>query len=249
MWTVGRVTNAFISTGAGLGPAQSPSHSKGPIVSQTRGQTFSGDIDETRLCVRQVRVRPRLRRLQGRVPAEAAVRARVHAARPVVGAVSAGVAGQPEAVQHGAGVRHARRRHGHGGRRVVDPVPGRGRGPVGRPRRRRVPRLDGGAGQRPAERVRLRVRRHIRGGNAGRTPGQTEAAAAAAAAPTAGANSVRCQGKPPTRSLGLRGDFDATVREHGGNAVRFPERFFSSRVNNDRRPIVIDLCRLLSPVP
>lgn len=165
------------------------------------------------------------------MPAEAAVRARVHAARPVVGAVSAGVAGQPKAVQHGAGVRHARRRHGHGGRRVVDPVPGRGRGPVGRPRRRRVPRLDGGAGQRPTERVRLRVRRHIRGGNAGRTPGQTEAAAAAAA-PTAGANSARYQGKPPTRSSGPRG----FRRDVEGSTLDFPNDFFrrSLRVKNDR---------------
>lgn len=152
------------------------------------------------------------------MPAEAAVRARVHAARPVVGAVSAGVAGQPEAVQHGAGVRHARRGHGHGGRRVVDPMPGRGRGSVGRPRRRRVPRLDGGAGQRPAERVRLRVRRHIRGGNAGRTPGQT--AAAAAAASTAGTQRARDQGKPPRRPSRPRGfRHEEGVRE---NRLNFP---------------------------
>lgn len=105
----------------------------------------------------QIRVGPRLRRLQERVPEEAVVRSHVHAAGPVVGAVPARVEGEPEAVQHGAGVRDARRGDDGRGRGVVDPVPLGGRGPVGRPWRGRVSRVDGGPGQRPAQRVRLRV--------------------------------------------------------------------------------------------
>lgn len=57
----------------------------------------------------QVRFRPGLRRLQERVPKETAVRAHVHAAGQVLGPVSARVEGQPEEVQHGAGVHDARR--------------------------------------------------------------------------------------------------------------------------------------------
>lgn len=134
----------------------------------------------------QVRLGPRLRRLQERVPAEAAVRAHVHAARALRGPVPAGVAGQPEAVRHRAGVRRARRRDDDRGRGVVDAVPRGRRGAAGRARRGRVPRLDGRAGQRPAQRVRLRVRRDIRGGGAARVPGGQTASGAAVAATAAG---------------------------------------------------------------
>lgn len=107
------------------------------------------------------------------MPAKTAVRSHVHAARPVVGAVLAGVEGQPEAVQHSAGVCDARRGDDDRRRGVVDPMSRGGLGPAGRKGRGRVPRMDRGAGQRPEERVRLRFRRHIRSGNAAGLPWQT----------------------------------------------------------------------------
>lgn len=147
------------------------------------------------LYLYQVRLRPRLRRLQKRLPAETLVRSHVHATGQVFGPVSVGVEGQPEAVQHGPGVHHVRRRDDDRRRGIVDPMPLGGVRSAGRKGHRRVPRMDRGPGQWPTERVRLRVRRHIRSGNAARLSGQ-----ASGRAPATVADDTCFQGTEPVWS-------------------------------------------------